>query len=263
MAVSENYKSRQLHITDEGTVLKQFFNATAEDWTDENPDIPKVNDYWLNRLDLIVTDVWVTWLDNTNCFIEVVYSTKGNVYRKKRADKVASVDETFDFSVSVEDASKYWDEDAEAPAIWSETWVANGGHEEDDVPPLSIYKPKLAFIQKMYLSTWDFNTIVNAIGKINSSDWIRQMVRVEGRSRRNLFYDKTGDDTGLWLFAGFKAEQVGDANIEVTMEFIYSFEGWNTPYGVPGVYLYETTNFNALPFPTDRDNKTDDTIRNL
>ncbi len=262
MAVVESFKSRKMHITDEGTTLTQIFTALAADWVEANPDIPKIGDFWQDRPDLIVTDVWLIWLDNVNCMIEAVYSTKGGVFREKRADKTASVSETFDFSLTVDDASQYIDQESDAPKTWVTVWEnADAANKEDNVPPLNIYKPTLTFSRMMYVSIWNFNTITSAIGKINNADWAKQF-KIRWIGRRDVFYDITGDDTGKWLFSGFNADKIGDENVKLTMEFIYNFTGWNKPYGVEA-FLYDTTDFDLLPFPTDTNNKVDDGIRNV
>lgn len=264
MTVKESFESRKMHITDEGTTLTQVFSAVADDWINADPAIPVIGDYWESRPDLIVTDVWLYWLDNINCRIEAVYSTKGGTYREKRADKTASVQENFNFSLTVDDAANYIDQLSEPtqPKIWAEVWAADhAANTKENVPPLSIYKPTLTFTREMYLSGWLFNTIADAIGTVNSSDWIKQTVNVWD-GKRDVFYDITGDDTGKWLFSGYDASKEGDLNVKVIMEFTYSFTGWNKPHGV-AANLYPTYDFNALPFPKDVNNKVDDTIRNV
>ncbi len=260
MAVVEQFDSRKMHITDEGTVLTQFFNALADDWAAADPAIPVVGDTWPDRPDLVVTDVWLTWLDNTNCMIEAVYSTIGGVFKGKRANKISGVKDDFNFSLVVDDASQYIDQDSGDPAVWSETWTADAAaNNEDNTPPLSVFKPALTVTRTMYLPTWQFNDIAFAIGKINNSDWLNQTITLYSGTIP-FTYDVTGDDTGKWLFSGYDAVQVGIESVQITMEFIYNFDGWNNPYGVTA-FLYSSANFNGLPFPTDRDDRSNNALR--
>ncbi len=260
MAVVEQFNSRKMHITDEGTVLTQFFKATAEDWAAADPAIPKVGDVWPDRTDLVVTDVWQTWLDNVNTMIEVVYSTIGGVFKGKRANKSSGVKDDFNFSLTVEDGSQYVDQVSGDATTWSVVWAAaDPSATEDNAAPLSIFKPALTVTRTMYLTTWDFNDIAFAIGKINNSDWLKQ-TKIFYSGIIPFAYDVTGDDTGKWLFSGYDAVQVGIESVQVTMEFIYNFDGWNNPYGV-AANLYSFANFNGLPFPVERTDVPDNSLR--
>jgi hypothetical protein len=253
MTVSERAGSRKMHITKEGTTLTQIFTCTLTDWENEDSDIPVIGDYWEVRPELVVSDIWLTWIDNLNCEVEVIYSTKGVEFVEKRPDKVSAVKESYNFSTAVEAANEYIDASDSSAKIWSEVWVA-AGNDEDETPTLYIYRPKLVGNIQMFLSKWNFNDIVNTIGTTNSEDFLKQYVTRFGRKYRDIPYDITGDDTGHWLFTGFRSERAGTDNYEINMEFIYSYTAWNSPYGV-SANLYREVNFNTvLPYPTDTDN---------
>lgn len=254
MSITELWTSREMHITKDGTTITRYFTCTYDDWnagTDGTTILPVIGDTWNDvRPDLRVTDVRLYWIDNLNCRIECLYSTKGMGFREGETDKVASVRDSFDFSVQAISGMKFHDTDTNA-----QEWPALYGSE--DAPDLIWYRPNITYTQKMYLSNWNFTTVKNAIGKVNNSDFISQYyVDVEGDS-----VDITGDDTGKWLFAGFNASQIRQGVYEILMTFLYNDEGWNTPHGASNIKMYGTANFSSLPFPTDTATEIDDGLR--
>jgi len=259
MAVTEHYTSREMHITKDGTTLTRIYTCTATDWNAQI-DIPQVGDYWsedIDRLDLRVTDVTCYWLSNTNCRVEVLYSSKGVSHRTNIPDKFSSYEHSFDLTTSPRVVAKYWDATTSSVKVWAEEWTGD----DDALPELEKYFPHMTFSYKCNVSSWDYTTIMNSIGKVNDADMIVQWkARVPTKYNRDTHYDATGDDTGKWLFSGFTANTVGDANSELTFTFLYDPIGWNTPYGV-SVNLYGTFSPFDLPFPDDVSTDVDDGIR--
>lgn len=255
MAIAELYISREMHITKEGTTVSRYFSCSDSDWnawTDGTTELPRIGDTWSDdRPDLRVTDIRNRWRSNKECEVEVTYSKTGMSFREAETDKVASMRDTFDFSVQAVSGMKFHDTDDNA-----KEWPALYGSE--DAPDLIWYRPNITYSIKMYLSNWQWNTVKDSIGKVNSADMMKQYYQKTGED----VVDITGDDTGKWLLAGFNATQTSQGVYEIVMQFLYNDEGWNTPHGVSSsIKMYDTVDFNDLPWPTDNDTDIDDGLR--
>ena len=128
-----------------------------------------------------------------------------------------------------------------------------------ELPPVPEPDALIVMTEKMNLSGWDWNAIKESIGKVNDADWLKAYVR-KLRTRRVTWIDITGDDTGHWLFTGFHCEEIGYRNYEATLTYTHNYAGWNAPYGLT-LGLYQTANFNVLPYPTDIDDYVNDGLR--
>ncbi len=274
MAVTENYKSREMHITKEGTTIMQYFDCNADDlpFAGQN-GLPLVGTPWSSyRQDMRCSDIRVWWKDGRNCTVEALYSTEGLSHRERRADKVSSVKNTFDFSLTQEEITSYSNYvTGGAPKKWSEEWVAADG-DEDNLPSLYKYTPNIVFIEKFYVDGWAWNDLKDGIGKVNNADFLRQMADKYPSNKRDLEYRIVPgtDDTGNWLCAGIHAETIGDDNVEITITYLYkerlggANNGWN--YEDNGnlsvnTNMYQTYNFQNLPYPTNTDDTIDDDFR--
>jgi hypothetical protein len=256
MAVVELFTSREMHITKEGTTLTRYFSCSNTDWNaggDGTTTLPIIGDTFSDaRPDLRVTDIRNRWRTNLECEVEVTYSKQGMSFRNRETDKVASMRDDFDFGVQAVNALKFHDTDGNA-----KEWPALYG--DEDAPDLIWYRPSITYTAKMYLSNWDWNRVKDTIGKVNSSDFIKQYYIKKGEEES---IDISGDDTGKWLFSGFNATQVSQGVYEIIMQFQYNDEGWNTPHDVSStIKMYGTADFNLLPWPTDYDTTIDDGLR--
>ncbi|KKN71433.1 hypothetical protein LCGC14_0421550 [marine sediment metagenome] len=255
MAIVELYTSREMHITKEGTTLTRYFSISDDDWnawTDGTTTLPEIGEIFSeNRPDLRVTDIRNRWRSNKECEVEFTYSKMGMNFREKETDKIASMRDTFDFSVQAVSGMKFHDTDANA-----KEWPVLYGSE--DAPDLIWYRPNITYSTKSYLSNWDWNKVKDSIGKVNSGDFMKQYYR---RTEESII-DITGNDTGKWLFTGFNATQLSQGAYEIVMQFLYNDEGWNTPHGVSSsIKMYGTANFDRLPWPDDYDTDIDDGLR--
>ena len=256
MTVSELYTSRELHITKEGQTLTQVHTCSDADWNaggDGITTLPKIGDLWNDeRPDLIATDIRMYWLNNKNARVETTYSTLGFIFPENQPDKMSSTRESFDFSftpIQLTGEDAFWDYNAGAAKTWAS--VYNATYAGEPVSQLPRIQPQVVFTQKMNVSVWSWNRIRDSFAKVNDADFIVQWQT--NRTKGPEYFDSTGDDTGKWLFMGFTADKVGDSNSEIVLTFLYNGEGWNTPYGLSNIYLYQTANFNLLPFPEDED----------
>lgn len=129
-----------------------------------------------------------------------------------------------------------------------------------ELPPVPEPGPSITMTEKMNLTGWNWNDIINTIGKVNNTDWLKSYIKIL-KNRRVSWIDITGDDTGKWLFAGFHCDEIGYRNYEITLHYIYNAAGWNTPYGI-AIGLYQTANFiSVLPYPVNPDDTVDDGLR--
>jgi len=315
MAVSEDWTSRGMHITKEGTTITQIFTCSDDDINaggDGTTALPILGLAWSPyREDLRVTDIRYWWLNNKNARVEILYSTQGLAYPRNLPDKMSSITTLFDFSyepIQLNNADdKYWDFTDNAGAGGLTTWgkkfsikytawaaeaqVAGYIRTNDfviyrcttnhtgaadnepgtgalwtdvwepliELPPVPKPAANIVMVEKMNLNTWDWNAIKNTIGKVNESDWLKAYIK-KLRDRRIAWVDVTGDDTGKWLFSGFHCDEIGYRNYEVTLTYIYNYDGWNTPYSLT-LGIYETANFDVLPYPDDPDDTVNDGLR--
>jgi hypothetical protein len=269
MAVTEFYESRKMHLTAEGTTVMRVFTCTATDWNaggDAGTTLPIVGDPWdvdIIRYDLRVTDINVYWLDNTNCRIEILYSTAGLSHSTHVPDAVSSKVEEFAMSTQPEVITdKYTDFTTGDRPSWGLAWeAASAGRKAADAPPITVHKANMTYSYKCNVSSWSYDTIRDAVGRINDSDMLVQWKsRVPGSLNRDAIYDATGDDTGKWLFHDFSARAVGDKNWELSLTFLYNDFGWNSPESVP-INLYGTFDPFDLPWPTDLYDRQDEGLR--
>ena len=260
MAVTENYKSRRMHITSQGTSITQEFDCSNTDWNNWIAlGGPVIGSRWSAlRPDLRVTDIRNEWQSNTSCKAYVTYSTQGMIYPEQRPGKLASITELFDYQqgpamddvfVNTDGASKSW------TTLW-DTWKSG-----TPVPPRYPQESLVTVQRRMNLGNWNWPAVRSHLNTVNDDKW---MVGVAGWISRtkpleNITCEVTEDDTGKWLLTGFHADKVGYVdnafpNYELTFTFMYYHDGWNTPYEIsPTIAAYRATDFETLPIPTDFD----------
>ncbi len=280
MAIKELYTSREQHITKDGQTVSRYFICTKAEWnarTDGLVTIPNIGDIWgINRPDLIVSDIVQTWLDSDKCKIEVLYSTKGTEFREKKANKIGSIIPKWDFRCEAKYVDSYYDTSSKTYKLWSDVWTS-AGQDANQLPKLIQYDYNLVFVITVYIRTWELSKIQVNVGKINDSDFVKQWVRkgfdpiynTHGDIENYGWWktvDSTGDDTGKWLFAGFKSDKISTNNYEVTYTFYYNKDGWNKYKKDTGVlidvFLYDSFNFYTdLFWPDDSDVTSDDNLR--
>lgn len=270
MAVTENYKSRELHITKEGTTITQIFDCQSSDLPFAGTNgLPLVGTPWdLYRSDLRCSDIRTHWKDNINCTVVALYSSEGRWHREKQSNKISSIKNTFDFTTEQVELTTYknWGVGG-APKVWADEWVSAGGS-EDNLPKLTKHVPRITFTERMNVPRWSFDAVRKIIGRVNSSDFLREMAL--RYPNRDIEYDVTGNDTGNWLCAGVHVETVGDENVEVTITYLYkdrpdgSNTGWN--YEDNGdisiaTNMYDAADFFQRTLPTSNDDAYDDALR--
>ncbi len=277
MAVVELYDSREQHITKIGSTTTKLFSCSDDDWNavpqgDGVTNLPIIGEKWSDdRADLCVTDIRNRWRSNTECIVEVTYSRGGFNYPQTLPNTRSSLEETFDFSFQpfqLIDEDAFWKYTSITPGSSSAGSSPSGGWKTHfqgtytDEPPVPVPEPgpHIILTSKMNVSTWNWNTIVASLGRVNHADFL---VQYQASITRPIAWeDITGNDTGFWLFVGFNATQIGNDNIQLLMTFQHSgVHKWNEPYGVATMNMYQGANFLALPFPTEEDDTVDDGLR--
>ena len=275
MAVTENYKSRQMHITKEGTTITQIFDCIGNDLQFAGTNgLPLIGTPWdLYRSDLRCSDIRIIWKDNINATVEALFSSDGRWHKENQPDKISSIRNTFDFVVEEKEIESYknWVDGGE-PKDWAAEYAAEynsqNGADPTTTPKLSKYYTNITFTERMNVPHWSWDAIRNIVGRVNSSDFLRQMKLQY--PNRDIEYDVTGDDTGNWLCAGVHVETVGDENAEVTITYLYKEQpdgtnaGWqNEVNGNVKITtnMYEAANFFQRTLPTSNDNTSDDALR--
>lgn len=128
-----------------------------------------------------------------------------------------------------------------------------------ELPPVPEPCADIVMTEKMNVSSWNWNAIKDTIGKVNQADWLKAYVR-KLRTRKVVWVDITGNDTGHWLLTGFHCDEIGYRNYEITLTYAHNYAGWNKPYGLT-LGIYQTANFGVLPYPDDPDDTVDNGLR--
>ena len=142
---------------------------------------------------------------------------------------------------------------------WETKWKLS----EPEVPQLTIFKPRIVLNWSVHVSVWEWPVMRELIGTVNDRDYLKSLVIAFPNTVREITYDlDADDDTGHWLFSGADIDPVGNKDVRVNMTFVYSFQKWNEPEGLPAgdANIYPTANFNLLPQPTDPDNSQNNDI---
>jgi len=251
--IKESYQSRELHVTKDGTTLQQYFTINSQDfylWYDQYTRLPVIGDFWAAMPTLICSDINVRWLSQDKATVEALYSTRGEGAISAVPDKVSSMRYRFSIVSTQEQIKSYRNTTDRIQYDWPVTWGAAKGMDIDLAPALYKNAAGIALTIDVYLSKWNFGTVADNIGKINETDFLKQMVQARPNNRKITEFDATGDDTGLWLFNGCNVETVGKGNAQLSYLFLQNSEGWNTTDGVETGHI-ESFNFFDLPWPDD------------
>ena len=169
MAVTENWQSRKMRITMEGTTITQIYSASADDFDAWIAPLPVIGDYWSDRGDLRCTDINVRWITDSTCNIVCFWSTENLGYVQKRAGTEIS----FDFNIEQNSVEAYRDTDG-AWIDWESAWTSGGeAFTAENKPELLQYVPRLTATVKVYAEHWTWNVINNGLGRINKTDFIK------------------------------------------------------------------------------------------
>ncbi len=139
---------------------------------------------------------------------------------------------------------------------WEDKW-----ERKPPVPPaLTIFKPRIVLSKSVHVTKWLWPVIRDLVGSVNNTDFLRTTAIQIPTTVREITYDlDREDDTGHWLFFGADVDPVGNNDVRVDMEFVYSFTKWNEPEGVT-TNSYPEFDFALLPQPTDPDITQDNDI---
>lgn len=270
MAIEERVSSRDQHYTRDIDTITQIFTATwaeAEAKTDGTNSLPYLGTpFSPARPDLIIVDERRRALpkNDTHCEIIFTYSNGGQPYPQSIPETVASVTQDFDFTYTPSNSDTYYDWGTSKEEEWTDIYGGTKGN----APPRIPEGPQMTMVISGNVTTWDFDDVKDAIGRVNDRNFLdvyveRWLVSPEGLDiyPERIGFDVPYDDAGYWLFAGFHSELIGRdisstsgyPNYRIQETFIYSPDWkWNAPYGITGYQAYLTTNFTSLPRPTQR-----------
>ncbi len=266
--------SRSSHITMSGQTLTQkWLVLWGEIEVPIASGLPVIGTQWTQqRPDLCASDIQVLPVPDNDKYAHytVTYSTSGKNWPERLPDTIASIQQVFDFQMTPGISDSYFDYGDDASASWAKKWdtswkAANPGTSPESTPPRVREEATTVMTITANVSFWSWAIVQELMGYVNSehffeiyrgrhlNDQLGNQIDVE-----NIGVSGRYNDTGKWLFAGFRAEQVGRAvegggnlpNYEITSTFLYEKDGWNTIYGVTGYKAYQTTTFAALPKPT-------------
>jgi len=251
MAVIESVNSRQFHSTKEGATITQIFHCLGTDLPYAGINgLPLVGYYWQSYTsELRCTDIQVFWLDGSNCRVEALYSTRGSEYIEERPNKIPSWRCGFDFSVEGTDLDTYLEYATNNTTNWEAEYWAVKGEGIPPAPPVTVYKPKIIYWDRIFLPGFSFTRMKNLIGGVNNQDFLKQLRDYyQGQRPIPYYVEDTADDTGHWLLAAMKVDMVGQDNWEIYVEYWFSYDGWNSPYNVP-INYYNEVNLHIRNLP--------------
>ncbi len=256
MAVTESTESRSEHVTATGTVLTQVQHCTWTDWDDiDNLNLAIIGDYWsADRQDMRCTDIKVAaYAGNEYCKVVTTWSTEGYEDRVEREDQIASWEDSL--SVSMEEASvtAWYDRSANGWYNWKTEWESGGeAYTEDNMPDMVQYKPRMDYAITAYGSASLIARFADAVGMVNSINFIAQVQDTLDTAKSNRTTDTSGfEDAGKLMFMGCNRTLVRSTCYRYELNFLYDTDGWNLQHGVT-TNMYNTMDFMSLLNGMDR-----------
>ena len=261
--MTEDFDSRQIHITKDGIAMQMAWTATWDEWDGylTNNNLPKIGQnpvftdrgggYFTSsnqgRKDVKCTDVQVYAIDNVNCRIVALFSTENSDSRKEEEDVITSWDFRFDTDLEVNTGDTYYTYESASedyvsetsttkiytPAAWAKKsfateWVDTYGGSEDDTPPeLVIYRPRLTMTVNLYGSKMYWYRISQACeGKVNSTNFVNWLI-IKLAGRLPAYETPDPNDNYKWLCMNATVERTRYNCFNYEFNFRYNSNGWN------------------------------------
>ncbi|MCP4567644.1 MAG: hypothetical protein GY841_08700 [FCB group bacterium] len=259
MSVTELKGSRRERMTINGRSIEFFYKTTWGEGDDGTAftTLPKVGEELSAYDDMRCTELFADNMpgaaDSSSdpCKVTVVYSTNSSEM-PIRKDQAASWTETLSSSVEAHSLSQFTDTD-DTRQYWPKLWEGGGvtGATVDNAPPVIDYYPRITYTTTVYSSEVIAARCINAVGSVNSADFIRTFSATKKKAldQYNDDFDDLDaeDDTGKWLFTSAVGTRLRATMYQYDLTFEYDKDGWNTPHGVnSSIKLYPTGNFNDL-----------------
>ena len=298
MDVTEATESRQTMLTTYGSSFRRVFNALWTDWDNGTFDMYIGMQIGLSTLDgdfsstadsskaLRVTQLGTRYVNETNCKIDVYYSTDNQTNQLALPDQALSWQEDFDIGSEEETTDIYYDfgsikEDSGRVNVRGNAvsitegrynWKGSGGiyntfhpaiydsagntittsFGNDAIPDLLINRGIMRHRLTTYGSTVYLERILAFLNYVNGVNFISRYYR--NTQQTGITHDVliNFNDVGKWLFVGCPFRRVRQENWEYNFEFLYNAAGWNWQHGVrvnlyPGEYT-STPGFSPFDF---------------
>lgn len=253
MTIKESYDSQESHITQDGETMTIKWTASWADWVGDYINLPKIGDYFgARRNDLRCTDIRTDTIDNVNCTITALYSTRGFENRRERVNEIDGWEASIETQTEEIYGETYRDVDLEERFSWATAWETYGG--SDVTRPYHVYyQPKTIFRVTTYGSSLYIQRSYTGVGKINADNLISaySMLKAAAGSQ---YSDDVGatDDTGKWMLQTCNANHIRADTWRYDWSFVYNKLGWQWSEGpsatsdLIGTNEYETFLFNDI-----------------
>lgn len=283
MATVEIVQSQEMNQTTEGVTLNRVFTSTWDDYNTgsnlpsgfggaydtSNPFPYRVGDPLAydsqafpiitdRTLNLRITNIRTTAVDNVNIIAEIFYSTVfERVSERAEPDTNASWEEQFDMSSVFTTDDIYYNDSANASLPYGrraalggeENWINDwdaAGKDEAKRPPHELYNPNWVWTVRAYSSTLFYNRILTFFLSVNSNRWLEDYF--SGIANRNGYFATSPaptvhqtdssqtiniDDRGRWLFTDCPIRRTKFNTWEYSFTFTHNSRWiWNKPYNI-------------------------------
>jgi len=245
MAITENYKSRTMHITANGVTVDVLMDMLWSDFnlgSDVSYTLPDIGDSisvlqlagFLNRPDLRCTDIQTfTKESQLHCSIAYLFSTDSIDGRKEEEDQITSWDFHYESDMAIDTDDVYfaytvgpiWTKKS-----WKEEWVDTyGGAAADTAPTFVRYRPKLDLVLSIFGSKL-YNSKFQATfdGRVNSVSFYQYIFdTLDEAERIPIGSDRPETDVGEWLCMDANMDRVRYNCFNYTLRFRHNPDGWN------------------------------------
>lgn len=266
MAVKELLESLEAHETSDGTTIRRVFQMFWSDF--ENPAIfgifigdklGRTRTKTMRNSELVAVDITQMAINNVYCTVSVLYSTQAKLPKQaERPDQLSSWEEVLDitteelptdtFGVLTEGA------DPDNPESWTwKSWAAlwaattTGEEIENNPPILYLRQGRMIFRTTTYASKFYGARVTDAIGSINSEDFIAPYFG----KQLAVPIDEIPPDKNKWFFVGCPITRIRINSWRYDWTFEYKRQSWQQEYGITHNF-YPERDFMALLADMDR-----------
>ncbi len=259
MSVTELKGSRRERMTVHGRTIEFFYKTTWGEWDDGTAftELPVIGDQLATFDEMFCVEIYADNMpgaadgDDDPCKVTAVYSTNSSEM-PIRKDQAASWTETLSSSVEANSLGHFKDTDGNVkwwPALWRADDTEN--NTIDNAPPVTDYYPRITYTTTVYSSEVIAARCINAVGSVNSADFIRTFSATKKKALDHYNDDfddlDAEDDAGKWLFTSAIGTRLRANMYQYDLTFEYDRDGWNKPHGVDSsILLYPTGDFNDL-----------------
>ncbi len=231
MVVKQSYDSQESHITQDGETLTLKWTALWADWAADYINLPNIGDHFGFRFDLRCTDIRADTIDNVNCTVTALYSTRGYENRQERVDEVDAWEASIETQTEEIYGETYRDVDLKERFSWATAWELFGG--SDAARPYHVYyQPKTIFRITTYGSSLYIQRSYDGVGRINADNLISAYNSLKAAANPQFSADGGyTDDIGKWMLQTCNASHIRADTWRYDWSFVYSKIGWQLSEG--------------------------------